>query len=93
MSDDKIDSFAQAFVEATRLQDQYRQELMSAPGTEVQRIQERAQAEILATIENQQGISVAEFERIQVALSSDAQLRDRVAAAVERHVSKGPADE
>lgn len=88
-TDDKIDRFAQAYIEATRVQDQYRQQLMSASGAQIQQIQRQAEAEIVSTIENQEGISVAEFEQIQISVGTDAQLRQRVAEAVERHAKGG----
>lgn len=81
---EKIDAFAVALLEVSKVREKYNAVLQRAQDEEQQRaIIEQGNAEILGAIENTDGVSVDEYRAIATAAQEDPDLNERIMARVE----------
>lgn len=83
VSDEKLDSFALAFLEVERIKQEYAQQLQQAQSqTEQQQIQNDAGAKMLQAVEATEGITVEEYNQIIQSAQADAEFAQRLSSAI-----------
>jgi hypothetical protein len=75
----KLESFVTAALEVNRLVEQWTPRIQGAKSeTEATQLREQANRELVAAIEQSDGMSLEEYEQISHAAQSDPQLMDRI---------------
>ena len=83
VSDDKLNSFAVAFLEVEKIKQEYTQRLQQASSeTEQQQIQNEAGEKMLQAVETTDGISVDEYNQIIQSAQADPDLAQRLSNAI-----------
>lgn len=79
LSDEKLKSFAVAFLEVSRINQTYQPQLQAADSPEdEQRLRQQAGADMIQAVDSSQGISVEEYNMIIQAAQVDPELAQRI---------------
>lgn len=99
LSDQKLKSFAVAFLEVNKINQTYQPQIQAAGSPEdEQRIRQQAGADMIQAVDSSQGISVEEYNMIIQAAQVDPELAQRInghitEAAVDQSGAAAPAPE
>lgn len=84
-TDAQVAAFARAYLAVVRIQQQYQDALQNTDDpVQKQTLQMQAANDVALAIEEQDGISVHEFEALYSALSTEPRLRERVETAIRK---------
>lgn len=90
VSDEKLKSFAVAFLEVSRITQTYQPQLQAAASPEdEQRIRQQAGTEMIQAVDSSEGISVDEYNIIIQAAQVDPELAQRING----HITEAAADQ
>lgn len=84
-SDEKLQSFAVAFVEVSKVQQEYAQKLQATDAKEEQqKLQEEAGGKMMEAVEQADGISVDEYNEVITAAQTDPDLAQRISGLLNK---------
>jgi hypothetical protein len=87
----KVEQFADAYVEVQTIQQKANAELESATDpSQAEQVKTTAQSDMIAAVERS-GLNVEEFNQIVASMAADTELRSRVSAEVQKRIGGGGA--
>lgn len=94
VSDDQLQAVAKAYLEVVSIQEEYRPRIEAAQSAEeAQQLQQDAQGEMVAAIEDIDGVTVPEYNAIIGATETDGELAMRLSAHIQSEMEAQADDE